>query len=262
MDLFKKYDKVVTFNIRLISTTGQRAFSIDIPTIEYKPTNYIDANKTRDIYFRPNSTKFLMIDLDNNPSNQTLTAIKKKGAFLIVQTSKGHFQAWFYYPNSKNWEEYTKTCKYLTSCYNGDLNSCKPKQVGRLIGYNNLKPNREKYKVKWIYKNTDLPILHLTKKEIEYLKKPILSQSSHSGDINKTKPQNNQDEDEDNRDPNNSSQEFDMSDWAFINEVLEKDPTKTRQDLINILKSVSKNGHLNRYIEHTIDNVIQYRQNR
>ena len=56
----------------------------------------------------------------------------------------------------------------------------------------------------------------------------------------------------------NDSRHQDMRDWGFINQCLENDPSLTYQDLVNIMTATSVNGHLQNYVRHTVENVLQH----
>ena len=152
MDLFKLYDNNVKFNVRLINSdpTFKRNMSIN-EVREIIPNEYKTNNIKSDIFFRPESKNFIMVDLDSNPSQAVLKVIKDKGAFLIIQTSRYHYQAWFYNKRVPSWEDYTKKAKYSAHLFKGDMASTKSKQVGRIPGYNNLKQGRNNFKVKIVF---------------------------------------------------------------------------------------------------------------
>ena len=83
MNSFKKYDGNISFNIRFIGEKTIPRSSNYVRTLRNYTTRNIDAN----IYFRPDNKlgfKFVLLDLDKNPSKLLLNSIQKFGAFLIV----------------------------------------------------------------------------------------------------------------------------------------------------------------------------------
>lgn len=243
MDLFKQYKPNVKFNIRLL---GKKAFSIkDVK--EIKDNYYENSNKVSDIYFRPQDHNFIMVDFDGEQPDNTLTRLKKNNSFLIIQTSKNRFQAWFYCKYCDTAELYKQYSRYLVDKYPGsDIGAAKSGQIGRLPGYINHKKGRNKYRTKVIYRNTELPIL----------KKVVFSSSSSQGKLPPKKPNNN------NNNNNDNVSEFNKRrDWGFMNMILENNPNHTRQDLINILASQSENGNDLSYVINTVDNLLNYRNN-
>ena len=116
--------------------------------------NYTKRNIDSNIYFRPDNKlayKFVLLDLDNNPSKVILKSIQQFGAFLIIQTSKGHYQAWVYCPQIRTQNQYQMFAKYLAVRFNGDIGAAHNKQIGRLPGYLNRKIGRNSYKANVIY---------------------------------------------------------------------------------------------------------------
>lgn len=97
------------------------------------------------IYFRPMSPNFLMIDLDSKKYNlDTESGLQKSGVlkfcpFLIVETSKMKFQAWYYHKDITDWKIYDRVGYNLNTILGGDDKSIKSRQVGRLPGYHNYK---------------------------------------------------------------------------------------------------------------------------
>jgi len=270
MELFKQYNKNITFNVRIIKNAGKNSFSLT--NIKSIYDNQFNSNSEHNIFFRPESYKFILIDLDNNPSEQILKEIKLKGAFMIIQTSKNHFQAWFYYNKVDSWETYTKIAKFLSKLYNADMNSTKSKQVGRLPGYFNRKPGRNNFKVKIVYWKP-LALLKLSTTDL----KKVSNVSSSSGGINQRVPpgknnnkndknskgtpfQNNQKSNNSNRRvPPGDEEPSEMNyDWAFLMYHLEQDPTLTKSELKQLLIGFSNRAGDMSYINKTVNNVYNH----
>ena len=137
---FKHFIKGITFNIKLVSPNNAKSY--DNITIANKLVYdyYKKKDSNYDIYFRPETTKFILLDLDDLSTTQlkqTLAQLqinKHKCSFLI-QTSKNNYKAWFYCPQSTDWETYKPIAKHLANKFGGDLKSFKAKQVGRLPPY-------------------------------------------------------------------------------------------------------------------------------
>ena len=96
MDMFKRLDKTITYNVRHI-TTQEGHQTRPQATMLTRVTNrlvavlkpYRKQNAKASIYFRPDHTnghKYILLDMDNNPSQQDLSKVKEFNAFIIVQT--------------------------------------------------------------------------------------------------------------------------------------------------------------------------------
>ena len=254
MDLFQKYHKSLTFNIRLIGK-GKPISINEVSTI--KDNEYNSSNESgKDVYFRPDGKfghKFIMLDLDNNPSYDVLSKAKRE-SFLGIQTSAGHYQFW-YYANITDWIEYTIIAKYLCSKFSGDVGSTKKKQVGRIPGYKNKKMLRNNFKVKIYCKNPKLPKLSLSTKEKNKLKQQFTAPSKPP-----RKPPGGGNSGEANNDPSDIMEKSKRHDWAFLIDVIRRaramNEVRTRQDLINILRTISMYHDNLDYIQRTVDNFL------
>ena len=231
--------KHTKFNIRFISKQGKgnRSFSTN------KIGTYTKENETHEVYFRPEEPCYILVDLDSNPSLGTLTSIAKAKAFLIVQTSKTRYQAWFYCPDSKDWETYEKVAKYLANKFDGDMGAAHKKQVGRLPNYKNHKRNGFKTKI------------HYSSSSLGTFKMPSnIGTRTASGAPPPPPPK---------RGGTTQPSRFDdMRDWGFINMCYERNRNLTYNDLVRIMRSQSAHGNNETYVRHTVENVMNYQRNR
>lgn len=136
------------FDVRLIDATDQSRTPVKVSyTIEQltnsKTMLYLAGmNKERyHVYCRPVGYRYILLDDLSRDKLQELAIFKP---CLLVETSKGNFQAWL-----KLEEEPIERLKALENCrklaahFQADMNAAKPEQVGRLPGYTNRK---EKYR--------------------------------------------------------------------------------------------------------------------
>ena len=211
-----------------------------------------------DIYFRPETTKFILLDLDDLSTTQlkkTLAQLqtnKYKCSFLI-QTSKKNYQAWFYCPQSTDWETYKQIAKHLANKFGGDLKSCKSKQVGRLPPYKNKKQGREDFEVKTIKYNSNA-ILKFTKKQLKDIKEDEdeIDLSFRIGSQIKFTP------------PDKSRLSSGSNPnwlWAFCMKMLETNPYITKQQMYdNITRFNNLYTHIQ--ITDTIENATAFFRSR
>lgn len=245
---FKHFNPNITFNVREVAIKkGGVSRSYD----KVKPQDldkYLKNKHTHNIYFRPEDPRFVLVDLDNKPLMfmEKLNRQIWDWCFILYQTSALNYQAWAFVRNVKTWKQYIEVGNWLAGYLDADKKAVKSKQVGRLPGSINHKPHKNRYETNLIGLGNSKSFEHAFKEEGNY----SLSPSSSSGDA-KTQPKKTIDK---------GSQLDDRHDWAFANEVLEKDNTKTKRDLYNILCTVSKNGHNKKYIEKTVDSVFNYRK--
>lgn len=233
--------KQTKFNIRFISATGKVTVSYGNRSFATnKIATYNKENENHEIYFRPEQPCYILLDLDSNPSPGTLSSIAKAKAFLIIQTSKTRYQAWFYAPECKDWETYVKIAKYLAIKYDGDMGATNKKQVGRIPGYLNHKRNG--FRTRIHYSSPSLGTFKMPK-NIGSNPPPPPPPTRSGG--------------------NSQTSRFDeMKDWGFINMVYERNRNLTALDLTRILRSQSAHGTNETYIRHTVENVINYHRNR
>jgi len=106
-------------------------------------------------YGRPISNGYLLVD---DVCVDDLDAMHKDGLrpTIAVQTSPHNFQAWLTLSHEEIDEEVARhAAKILAGRYNGDSNSAKPEQLGRLPGLTNRKPmyeNEGKYPFAHVWK--------------------------------------------------------------------------------------------------------------
>lgn len=273
MDIFKKYNNKIDYNVRIINLNKQiKAMSFNFANVSHqditKKDRYLASNRNREIMFRPNDKRFILADFDNNPSQTTLNNVKKMGAFLIICSSKNHYQAWFFAPNVKTWEDYTNYAKYICYKFGSDMGSTKKGQIGRLPPYINRKPGRNNYKVKVLWQISDLikpanlPKLKIDKRELMNVI------SSNSSVISKDK-NNNKDNNKDNNkkrkqgsEPSNPMPKNESNDWAFLCHLRDHEPrfpTMTRDILIQLLFNIQRDGFLVdiEYLSRTVDNFLR-----
>jgi hypothetical protein len=202
------------------------------------------------IYFRPQSYNYVLLDLDHNKINlankeiRQSSLIMKYKPLLIIQSSKGKYQVWYDVPSITNWTQYKNIAKNLAIKFYGDIKATSSRMVRRLPYYYNNKYEPPQL-VKCLYKckqHSNLPqgILNNIPQQQAPLH-PVIPVYTGT-DIPKT------------------SFLADMADWGFMNMVYERNPALNKNDLVNILKTQTKYKNNNRYIEKTIDNLIKYRR--
>lgn len=271
MDLFQLYNRNIDYNVRIINLNKEtKALSFNFPNVSHseltKKDKYKGANRNREIMFRPNDKRFILADFDNNPSQTVLNNVKKMGAFLIICSSKNHYQAWFYAPNVKTWEDYTIYAKYICYKFGADIGSTKKGQIGRVPGYINRKKDRNDYKIhiKWSLpksKYNNLPKLKIDRRELSY---SISTTSSVISKKHKEKRKKQKDGDDKDKTYNESNQlpPSEANDWAFLCHIRDNDPrfnTMTREDFMNVLIDIQRSGMLVDldYLGRTVDNFLR-----
>lgn len=284
MDIFKKINKDITFNIRFIKRgiKGNAIMYSKVVHIEYGAIKHYNSIGY-DCYFRPENNKFVFLDIDSNPTEQTINQLKKE-SILIINSSKGHYNVWFYCPSIKTKLDYETKSKNLVKKYNGDIGSAKINQISRIPinGLINHKPEANKFKIKVIHKNYQIPKVPIIKEYKLYspkskfkkkvkpkkfnkeTKKPLPSPSS-SGVINQrgenkragSNQTNNKNKPESIHSTKIvSSGQSDRNDYAFIRHIIQNKQNKTKQDLINLLIKQSPRGQDLNYITRTVTNVM------
>ena len=273
MDLFKQYNNKITFNVKLIPADLQgttRAISVS-GVKDIIPKYYASSNKTRNVFFRAESHRFLMVDLDNNPSQKIIKEIKNRDCFLIIQTSSTRYQAYFYCKQIKSWEDYTTACKYLSNKWNADLASCKKGQVARLPGYINHKPGRNKFVTKIVFqpviqsssrsKKKSLPVLVFTRTERKEMTEMAAAPREPREPREPRQPNRNNGNGgggggSSNDGESNKLPEEMANDWAFLNHCYQNDNSMSHQDLFNVLATVSSYSDNQSYLNHTVENFL------
>ena len=268
MKAFKKYDNDMTYNVRFIG--GKRPVSMNnVKTLG----DYTKQNESADIYFRPDNKsghKYVLLDVDNNPTKQTLKSIQTFGAFYVIQTSKGHYQAWFYCPQITKLSEYQKFAKYIAVKFKGDIGAAHTKQIGRLPGYINHKKGRHNYKANVIYEskqNIETRFTPYALDQMVQIDNVIKTNDDIARFYHKLKSKHESRTRTQTAAPppppppggSHTSNPFPRDkahDYAFISEVYEKDNSKTRLDLIRILNSMSRYRGNMTYIGQTVDHML------
>lgn len=279
----------ITFNVRLI----KESTPFDPYPIQQSLDNYLLTNRNYprlqqkneqgyNIYFRPNDTRFILLDIDNisiprwrttygeitgrgqrsaHGSSMVRTQQKFK-AFLILETSPHHFQAWFYCSKCDTWDKYKKIAKKLALKFRGDMGSTKSKQVGRLPRFTRYKTGKNPSEVKLIYFNTKNKI-NLTTQEFNR----IIDDPQHQSQQPQHQPQQQQVyytadyfQGKDIRVPlsqkGKNSQNDDMFDWAFSINIFEQHTNYTDHQVQYIVCKYSNNESAD--ILRTVQNVRQH----
>jgi hypothetical protein len=105
-----------------------------IPLLQAK--NYAGFN----IYFRPDSLEFILLDdLERN----RLREVAELKPATLVETSNENYQAFLILPVVPNFAQAANICKSLAIKVGADQASAKPLQVARLPGFQNRKPKRK-----------------------------------------------------------------------------------------------------------------------
>lgn len=297
----------------------------------------------RDLYFRPNNMKYILLDLDNIPKTKWKKILRifrgqslsygyysnsasykfKIQPFYIVNTSENNYQAWFWCPQIKSWDEYVAVAKWLAKEFGGDMGATGKGQLGRVpksynakrgghqqviiipcnndsvfkfpkdytgplssIRHNEYMKKSEnwhkeyeerqlKYKEKGIHSHPHShPHIHYHQNDEQLNIGDVLDtydlSQSYNNSLNNSQRSSSTAFSRRNSQRGNASSNskskasstmspsgYESSqDFAFVSMVYERDPSKSRSDLINILSQNAKHSRSKSYVSKTVDAVM------
>ena len=102
---------------------------------------YLNENKNRNIFGRPEDVRFVLLDLDTIQSKKVELALALNPR-VHLQSSEQSSQQWYFVPWITNKEEQRDVARYLCDEVGISYSATRFNQIGRLPYFMNVKPNR------------------------------------------------------------------------------------------------------------------------